>query len=74
MKWSDGQPATAWDASFTYSYLLGSLGKPDELIVGNNSTADMQNVESVTAIDDETLQIVLRPPLEAIDNFVDDRP
>ncbi|RUW79816.1 MAG: ABC transporter substrate-binding protein [Mesorhizobium sp.] len=70
MKWSDGQPATARDAAFTYNYLLGSIGKPDELNVGENSTADMQKVESITAIDDETLRIVTKTPTRwPIDNF-----
>ncbi|TIL39638.1 MAG: ABC transporter, partial [Mesorhizobium sp.] len=54
MKWSDGQPATARDAAFTYNYLLGSIGKPDELNVGQSSTEGMQDVESVKALDDET--------------------
>ncbi|RWE18381.1 MAG: ABC transporter substrate-binding protein [Mesorhizobium sp.] len=62
MKWSDGQPATARDAAFTYNYLRGSIGKPDELNVGQNSTAGLEQVESVTAIDDDTLQIVTKAP------------
>ncbi|WP_435053962.1 ABC transporter substrate-binding protein [Mesorhizobium australicum] len=36
MKWSDGQPATARDAAFTYNYLRDSIGKPDELNAGSN--------------------------------------
>ncbi|WP_419695958.1 ABC transporter substrate-binding protein [Mesorhizobium muleiense] len=71
MKWSDGQPATARDAAFTYNYLLGSVGKPDELNVGQNSTDGMEQVASVTAIDDETLRIVTKAPTRwPIDNFV----
>lgn len=71
MKWSDGQPATARDAAFTYNYLLGSVGKPDELNIGQNSTDGMEQVASVTAIDDETLRIVTKAPTRwPIDNFV----
>ncbi|RUY13384.1 MAG: ABC transporter substrate-binding protein [Mesorhizobium sp.] len=71
MKWSDGQPATARDAAFTYNYLLGSIGKPDELNVGQSSTEGMQDVESVKALDDETLQIVTKVPTRwPIDNYV----
>ncbi|WP_027163739.1 ABC transporter substrate-binding protein [Mesorhizobium sp. WSM1293] len=62
MKWSDGQPATARDAAFTYNYLLGSMGKPAELNVGANNTSGMQNVGSIAALDDETLQIVTKAP------------
>ncbi|MER9573981.1 ABC transporter substrate-binding protein [Mesorhizobium opportunistum] len=69
MKWSDGQPATARDAAFTYKYLRDSIGKPDELNVGWNNTDGLQNVESITALDDETLQIVTKvPTLWPIDN------
>ncbi|TIY00779.1 MAG: ABC transporter, partial [Mesorhizobium sp.] len=71
LKWSDGQPATARDATFTYNYLRGSIGKPDELNVGFNSTGGLQNVESITALDDETLQIVTKLPTRwPIDNAV----
>ncbi|MER9484147.1 peptide ABC transporter substrate-binding protein [Mesorhizobium sp. M0494] len=71
MKWSDGQPATARDAAFTYNYLLGSIGKPDELNVGHNSTTGMENVESIAAIDDETLQIVTKVPTRwPLDNYI----
>ncbi|MER9548407.1 ABC transporter substrate-binding protein [Mesorhizobium sp. M0322] len=62
MKWSDGHPATAKDAAFTYNYLLGSIGKPDELNVGQNTTSGMEQIKSVTAVDDETLQIVTKSP------------
>ncbi|RWP24494.1 ABC transporter substrate-binding protein [Mesorhizobium sp.] len=71
MKWSDGQPATAQDAAFTYNYLRGSIGKPDELNVGVNSTEGLQYFESITAVDDETLQIVTTTPTRwPIDNAV----
>ncbi|MER8887124.1 ABC transporter substrate-binding protein [Mesorhizobium sp. M0816] len=71
MKWSDGQPATARDAAFTYNYLLGSIGKPDELNIGLNNTGGMEQVESVVAIDDETLQIVTKAPTRwPIDNYI----
>ncbi|MER9637928.1 ABC transporter substrate-binding protein [Mesorhizobium sp. M0228] len=71
MKWSDGQPATARDAAFTYNYLRGSIGKPDELNIGWNNTDGLQNVESITAIDDETLQIVTKVPTRwPIDNWI----
>lgn len=70
VKWSDGQPATARDAAFTYNYLRGSMGKPDELNIGWNNTAGLQNVESVAALDDETLQIVTKVPTRwPIDNL-----
>lgn len=62
MKWSDGHPATARDAAFTYNYLLNSIGKPDELSVGKNNTTGLQLISSVKAIDDETLQIVTKSP------------
>lgn len=62
MKWSDGQPATARDAAFTYNYLRDSIGKPDELNAGSNNTKGLEGVESITAIDDETLQIVTKKP------------
>ncbi|MER8640429.1 ABC transporter substrate-binding protein [Mesorhizobium sp. M1365] len=71
MKWSDGQPATARDAAFTYNYLLGSIGKPDELSIGQNSTSGMEQIASVSAIDDETLQIVTKAPTRwPIDNYL----
>ncbi|MER8733288.1 ABC transporter substrate-binding protein [Mesorhizobium sp. M1227] len=71
MKWSDGQPATARDAAFTYNYLLGSIGKPDELNVGSNSTNGMDQIASIAAIDDETLQIVTKAPTRwPIDNWL----
>ncbi|AZO34162.1 MAG: ABC transporter substrate-binding protein [Mesorhizobium sp.] len=62
MKWSDGQPATARDAAFTYNYLRDSLGTPDELSIGWNNTTGVEQVESITALDDETLQIVTKAP------------
>ncbi|MER8652296.1 ABC transporter substrate-binding protein [Mesorhizobium sp. M1121] len=71
MKWSDGQPATARDAAFTYNYLRGSMGKPDELNIGFNNTDGLDNVASITALDDETLQIVARKPTRwPADNFI----
>ncbi|RWI43900.1 MAG: ABC transporter substrate-binding protein [Mesorhizobium sp.] len=71
MKWSDGQPATAQDAAFTYNYLRDSMGKPDELNGGNNSTDGLESVASVTALDDEKLQIVTKVPTRwPIDNAV----
>ncbi|BCG97400.1 MULTISPECIES: ABC transporter substrate-binding protein [unclassified Mesorhizobium] len=62
MKWSDGQPATARDAAFTYNYLRGSIGRADELNVGYNTTLTVAPFESITALDDETLQIVTKVP------------
>ncbi|MER9690188.1 ABC transporter substrate-binding protein [Mesorhizobium sp. M0139] len=62
MKWSDGQPATARDAAFTYNYLLGSVGKPDELNIAQNNTGGMDQIASITVVDDETLQIVTKLP------------
>ncbi|MDX8437864.1 ABC transporter substrate-binding protein [Mesorhizobium abyssinicae] len=71
MKWSDGQPATARDAAFTYNYLLGSMGKPDELNIGQNGTGGMEQIASVTAIDDVTLQIVTKGPTRwPVDNYL----
>ncbi|MER8860005.1 peptide ABC transporter substrate-binding protein [Mesorhizobium sp. M0757] len=71
MKWSDGQPATARDAAFTYNYLQGSIGKPDELNVGWNNTDGLNNIASITAVDDETLQIVTKTPTRwPLDNTV----
>ncbi|MER9178581.1 ABC transporter substrate-binding protein [Mesorhizobium sp. M0955] len=62
MKWSDGQPATARDAAFTYQYLRGSIGTPDELNSGYNNARGFDLVDSITAPDDETLQIVTKVP------------
>ncbi|TIQ17051.1 MAG: ABC transporter substrate-binding protein [Mesorhizobium sp.] len=62
MKWSDGKPATARDAAFTYSYLRDSIGKPDELNKGWNNTSGLDLVQSITALDDQTLQIVTKVP------------
>ncbi|AZV19418.1 MAG: ABC transporter substrate-binding protein [Mesorhizobium sp.] len=62
MMWSDGKPATARDAAFTYNYLLGSMGKSDELNSGFSSTAGFDQVQSITALDDETFQIVTKIP------------
>ncbi|OBQ86472.1 ABC transporter substrate-binding protein [Mesorhizobium sp. WSM3873] len=71
MKWSDGQPATARDAAFTYNYLRESIGTPNELNIGWNNTAGLENVESITAINDETLQIVTKLPTRwPVDNIV----
>ncbi|RVC79737.1 ABC transporter substrate-binding protein [Mesorhizobium sp. M2A.F.Ca.ET.046.02.1.1] len=70
MKWSDGQPATARDAAFTYTYLRGSIGTPNELNIGFNNTDGLDNVVSITALDDETLQIVTKNPTRwPIDNY-----
>jgi len=70
LKWSDGQPATARDAAFTYNYLRGSVGTPEELNVGWNNTDGLEQVESITALDDETLQIVTKAPTRwPIDNW-----
>ncbi|MFD2051842.1 ABC transporter substrate-binding protein [Mesorhizobium calcicola] len=70
-KWSDGQPATARDAAFTYNYLRNSIGKPDELNSGWNNTSGLENVESINALDDETLQIITKKPTRwAIDNQI----
>lgn len=63
MTWSDGEPATARDAAFTYNYLLGSIGTPDELTNGWNNTATIGAVlESATASDDTTLVLKLKHP------------
>lgn len=62
MTWSDGKPATARDAAFTYSYLHNSIGKPDELNIGWNNTSGLENIESIAALDDETLQMVTKSP------------
>ncbi|RUU03480.1 ABC transporter substrate-binding protein [Mesorhizobium sp. USDA-HM6] len=71
MKWSDGQAATARDAAFTYNYLQGSIGKSDELNVGWNNTEGLANVESITALDDETLRMVTKAPTRwPIDNVI----
>ncbi|MDA9453948.1 ABC transporter [Bradyrhizobium sp. CCBAU 21359] len=71
LKWSDGRPATARDAAFTYIYLRQSMGTPNELKVGWNNTAGLENVESIAAIDDETLQIVTKSPTRwPVDNTI----
>ncbi|UPJ76879.1 ABC transporter substrate-binding protein [Bradyrhizobium sp. 187] len=62
MKWSDGRPATARDAAFTYNYLRDSIGTPDELNAGYNNTTGFEVVNSITALDDETLQIATKVP------------
>ncbi|ESZ60233.1 ABC transporter [Mesorhizobium sp. L103C119B0] len=64
LKWSDGQPATARDAAFTYNYLRKSMGTPEELNVGWNNTTGLDLVQSITALDDETLQIVTKSPTQ----------
>ncbi|THK35211.1 ABC transporter substrate-binding protein [Ensifer sp. MPMI2T] len=70
MKWSDGHPATAKDAAFTYNFLRDSIGKPDELNVGYNNTDGMDVIESIKVVDDETLQIVTKlPSLWPVNNF-----
>ncbi|CCV09261.1 ABC transporter, binding protein component [Mesorhizobium metallidurans STM 2683] len=71
LKWSDGHPATARDAAFTYNYIRKSIGNPDELNAGWNSTDGLQYVEAITALDDETLQIVTKVPSRwPIDNGI----
>ncbi|TGV81769.1 ABC transporter substrate-binding protein, partial [Mesorhizobium sp. M00.F.Ca.ET.149.01.1.1] len=71
MKWSDGQPATARDAAFTYNYLRDSIGKPDELNRGLNNTDGMDQIDLIEAVDDETLQIVTKAPTRwPIDNYL----
>ncbi|MER8772972.1 ABC transporter substrate-binding protein [Mesorhizobium sp. M0960] len=71
MKWSDGEPATARDAAFTYNYIRGSIGNPDELNAGWNSTDGLEDVESITALDDKTLQILTKAPTRwPIDNYI----
>lgn len=71
MKWSDGQPATARDAAFTYNYLRDSIGTSDELNIGINNTDGLDNVASITALDDETLQIITTKPTRwPVDNFI----
>ena len=62
LKWSDGQAATARDAAFTYNYLRDSVGTPEELNLGWNNTDGFENVASITAVDDETFQIVTKVP------------
>lgn len=63
MTWSDGQPATARDAAFTYNYLLGSVGLPDELVAGWNNTSKVKDdLSSATAPDDQTLVLNLKRP------------
>ncbi|MER8486496.1 ABC transporter substrate-binding protein [Mesorhizobium sp. M1322] len=54
MKWSDGHPAAANDVTFTYNYLLKSIGTPDELNSGFNDTSGLDLVQSMTALDAET--------------------
>jgi len=71
MKWSDGKPASARDVAFTYNYLRDSIGRPDELNVGWNNTSGLANVQSITAIDDETLQMVTKVPTRwPVDNYI----
>ncbi|TIN74244.1 ABC transporter substrate-binding protein [Mesorhizobium sp.] len=71
MKWSDGRPATAKDTAFTYNYLRESMGRPDELNVGWNNTGGLDNVASITALDDETLQMVTKAPTRwPADNYI----
>ncbi|MGX9576397.1 ABC transporter substrate-binding protein [Mesorhizobium sp. f-mel] len=70
MKWSDGEPATARDAAFTYNYIRASVGRPDELTgSGWNNTSGFDQVQSIVALDDETLQITTKVPTRwPIDN------
>lgn len=62
MKWSDGQPATAQDVKFTYDYIKSSVGKPDELNSGWNSTAGFDVVQSVNVVDPQTVTITTTHP------------
>jgi peptide/nickel transport system substrate-binding protein len=50
VKWSDGQPFTAKDVLFTYQYITN----PE---VGSSSTTSYKGVQSVEAIDDETVRV-----------------
>ncbi|WP_028055469.1 ABC transporter substrate-binding protein [Sinorhizobium medicae] len=71
LKWSDGVPATARDAAFTYNYLKNSIGGTDELNVGFNSTKGLDLVESILAVDGETLRIVTKTPTRwPVDNYI----
>lgn len=71
MQWSDGHPATANDVAFTYNYLRKSIGAPDELNAGWNNVNGLEQIKSVTAVDDETLQIVTNVPTRwPADNIV----
>lgn len=53
IKWSDGQPFTAQDVVFTYTY----LSNPD---VAASTTADYAAVETVEAIDDTTVKVIFK--------------
>ncbi len=55
-KWSDGEPVTAKDAAWTYNGILEN--EPMQAANGGLVT----NIASVTAKDDETLEIVLKEP------------
>ncbi|RVQ55033.1 ABC transporter substrate-binding protein [Sinorhizobium meliloti] len=71
MKWSDGKPATAKDVAFTYEYLKNSIGTPDELNVGWNNTAGLEQVESIEAVDETTLRIITKSPTRwPVDNTI----
>jgi peptide/nickel transport system substrate-binding protein len=69
MQWSDGEPADATDAAFTFNYLIDSIGDPNEVGQGYNTTfwwkdADgKSNIESATAPDPLTLIVKTRTPL-----------
>jgi peptide/nickel transport system substrate-binding protein len=62
MKWSDGQPATAHDVAFTFDYIRGSIGTPDELNVGWNNTQGFDQIDSITVVDDQTVDIKTKAP------------
>src|ERR1051325_3245785 len=62
MKWSDGQPATAYDVAFTFNYVRDSIGKPDELNTGWNNTQSFDQIEAITVVDEETVDIKTKGP------------
>jgi peptide/nickel transport system substrate-binding protein len=69
MKWSDGEPADATDAAFTFNYMIDSIGDENELGQGFNNTywwkdADGKSaIESVTTPDPLTLVVKTTVPL-----------
>jgi peptide/nickel transport system substrate-binding protein len=62
MKWSDGQPATAQDAYFTYNYIRNSIGKADELNTGWDSTSGFSVISSINVVNSTTLTITTTHP------------
>jgi peptide/nickel transport system substrate-binding protein len=56
VKWSDGEDLTASDVAYTYNRIL--TGK----VEGNNWESYLNNAESITATDDQTLVIQLSQP------------